>query len=116
MIYVASPYTSESCVVRQDRYEAVCAFCAQMALEGNYVFSPIAHWHPIATTYDLSTDAYWWREFNKDYLINSTDLWVLELAGWRESRGIKREIAFAAENKIKISYFKKEGGEFLCIK
>ncbi len=107
MIYVASPYTHKSERVMQERYKAVCKFCARMVLQDKYVFSPIVHWHFIATVYELPRDAAWWRKLNEDYLISSTDLWVLELPGWRESKGVKREITFAMENKIRINHFKR---------
>ena len=110
MIYVASPYTNSDPRVMQERYEAVAKFCAEKFLKGNLVFSPIAHWHPIAFLYSLPKDADWWRQLDEEYLINSTDLWVLELVGWRKSKGVKREIAFAMKNKIRINHFKK-GGE-----
>ena len=109
MIYVASPYTHKLEHVMQDRYEAVCAFCAQAVLGRHFLYSPIAHWHPIAQDYFLPRDATWWREYNEHFLKLANQLWVLRLDGWMESEGILREVKFAKENAIKISYFLKGG-------
>jgi len=110
MIYVASPYTDMSPGLMYERYRAVCIFCASAVLEGNFVFSPIAHWHPIAVEHDLPKDADWWRTLNEDYLKHSSELWVLGLVGWEESKGVQREILFAKKNGILMTFMKQ--GEF----
>ena len=115
MIYVASPYHDSNPGLMHERYRAVCIFCASMINEGKFVFSPIAHWHPIAVTHSLPKDADWWRKLDEDYLRHSSELWVLKLVGWRESKGVRREISFAWDNGIRVSYY-EEGGTKECMK
>jgi len=110
MIYIASPYTHKNKKVMQNRYEAVCAFCAQATLTENFVYSPIAHWHPIAIKHLLPRNAEWWKEYNEHFLALASELWVLKLGGWMESEGILREVKFAKARGIKISKFK--GGSY----
>ena len=52
MIYLASPYTHDDPNVERERYESVCTVCAKFARLGKHVYSPIAHWHPIALAHD----------------------------------------------------------------
>ena len=107
MIYIASPYTDESSGLMHERYRAVSIFCVAAIMKGHFVFSPIVHWHPIAVEHNLPKDADWWRMLNENYLRNSTQLWVLKLVGWKESVGVSREIQFARDIGIPITYIKE---------
>ena len=109
MIYIASPYTSKEEEVMQDRYEVVCEFCSMMALRGYCIISPIAHWHPIAVSHNLPKSDNWWRKLDEDLLRKSDELWVLKLSRWKQSTGVRREILFARDNGIQISYFNRKG-------
>ena len=109
MIYIASPYSHKNEHIMQERYEAVCSFCAQATLRRDFVFSPIVHWHPIAQEHLLPRDAAWWSLYNEHMLKLANQLWVLRLDGWMESEGILREVKFAKANAIRISYFLKGG-------
>jgi hypothetical protein len=109
MIYVASPYTHRDEHVMQERYEAVCGFCAQATCARHFVYSPIAHWHPIAQEYFLPRDAVWWSDYNEHMLKLSHQLWVIRLDGWVESKGVLNEVRVAKENAIKVSYYLKGG-------
>jgi len=90
------------------RYEEVCAFCATAAIAGYNVYSPIAHWHPIAKKHLLPKDESWWKEANEDILKRCDQLWILRLDGWLQSDGILREVKFAKLNGIRVL---KKGGK-----
>lgn len=95
MIYLASPYTHDSKDVEHERYEAVAKVCAKLARSGDHVYSPIAHWHPIAVEHDMPTDFHWYRAMNESMISRCDSVWVLMLPGWQESKGVKHEIDFA---------------------
>lgn len=105
MIYLASPYNDSDSNVRQRRFEQVAAFAAKMVQSGYPVLSPICHWHPIAEAHDLPKDYEFWLKVNMALLSKCDQIWVLMLDGWRESRGVKAEVNYAFEHKIRISYF-----------
>jgi len=109
MIYIASPYTHKDKEVMQQRYEDVCKFCYDAVQRGYLVYSPIAHWHPIAEKYGLSRDEAWWRELDEDAIKVSSRLWVLKLDGWEYSSGVKREVLFAKRNTVRVNYIPKGG-------
>ena len=47
LIYLASPYSHPDPAVRKQRFEDVCRCAAKLILQGQVVFCPIAHSHPI---------------------------------------------------------------------
>jgi len=96
MIYLASPYSHPCPVVRHARFAAVCRQAAEMLRCGIPVFSPIAHSHAIAA-HDLPLDWAFWHRFDRPFIEICSEMWVLTLDGWQESRGVQAEIALARE-------------------
>lgn len=96
MIYLASPYSDPDPAVQEERFRAVCCQAAEMMGKGLYVFSPVAHCHPIAA-YGLPRDYSYWKGYNLAFLTVCTELVVLKLPGWEVSEGVTGEIALAKE-------------------
>ena len=104
-IYLASPYSPVKWwqklpviewIVRWLRFRAVNKVAAKLMMQGNLVFSPLSHSHPISKhcTVDPCDHDFWLRQ----------DLWVLSvcdemhilcLPGWEASKGIKTEMDHA---------------------
>jgi len=98
MIYLASPYTDPDPKVMQMRYEMVCEACAGLANKKRVVFSPVAHWHPIAIKYDLPRDYKFWEIQNYGVISCCFRFYVLTLNGWDTSIGIKYEVEYAEKH------------------
>ena len=96
MIYLASPYTHPDPAVRQWRFEAACRVTAKLMRAGLIVFSPIAHSHPL-TRYGLPGEWQFWQRYDRAHLEACSGLAVLMLEGWKESKGVQSEIAFARD-------------------
>lgn len=94
MIYLASPYSHPDPQVREERFQAACRAAAELMREGLLVFSPIAQTHPL-TAYGLPTGWDFWERYDLAHVENCSEVRVLKLAGWEESRGVKAEIAIA---------------------
>lgn len=99
MIYLASPYSHPEPAVRQRRYEQTMAAQAYLLRRGEHVYSPIVACHPMALAHDLPTDAEWWAEYNLDMLKRCSDVYVLCLFGWEDSKGVAQEIEWAKQYK-----------------
>jgi hypothetical protein len=54
--------------------------------------------------YNLPGDFEFWKNYNFKMLSAASDMWVLKLPGWEESKGVAGEIEFAASNSIPITY------------
>ncbi len=104
MIYLASPYAHKNPLIMELRFEKVCRVAGAMMKDGLFIYSPIAHNHPIATRIDLPRTWDFWKNIDLHILEKCDQLWVLKLEGWEESKGVAAEIKFAEEKKIPITY------------
>ena len=96
MIYLASPYSDPDPLICEARFVAVCRAAAELMRKGANIFSPIAHTHPIAQ-FGLPKGWEFWEQYDRLYLEACSELWVLMLDGWRESKGITGEIRIINE-------------------
>jgi nucleoside 2-deoxyribosyltransferase len=103
-IYLACPYSHPDPLVMQQRFVKVTQMAGKLMEQGFIVFSPISHSHPIASLGNLPRDwAFWWEQ-DRAWLDACDELYILTLDGWRESVGIKDEIARAMALDMPIQY------------
>jgi hypothetical protein len=100
LVYLASPYSHDDSSVRQERFQAACRAAAHLVRAGLHVFSPIAHSHPIALAGGLPTGWEYWEAYDEAVLSTCRALAVLELDGWRDSRGVQGEVKIADRLKL----------------
>jgi hypothetical protein len=111
--YLASPYTKYPAGLRA-AYLTACLAAGSFIKAGIMVFSPIAHSHGIASmSPELGTDHASWRAYNETMLALADRLIVVCLPGWRDSEGIRDEIAFAAARQPPMPIFYWRLGEEL---
>lgn len=106
-VYLAVPYSHPNPEIRQQRFEAANAMAAILLEQENFVYSPISHSHPISLYMENSNDGNFWMENSLAFLVHCDELVVYCLPGWQESKGIKREIEFAEQREIPISYLRR---------
>lgn len=97
VIYLAGPYTSADAAGRKQRFDALTKAAASLIAEGNIVYSPITHTHPIDLLFveggiDLPSD--FWCDFDETFMAVCSEMAILPLSGWESSSGVKRERAF----------------------
>jgi len=110
-IYLASPYTHPRATVRHDRYLKVRETTATLLKKEIHVYSPIVHCHDLAVAHNLPKEFDFWCKYNKAMLSEAVALWVLQIPGWEDSKGVKWEIMQAHKLNIPvktISYPLKE--------
>jgi len=101
-IYLASPYSDPSKLVRHQRYLDARTATALLMKKGLPIFSPIVHCHELAVAHHLPKDFAFWQNDDKAMLAEATSLWVLQLPGWSDSKGVKWEISFANQHHIPV--------------
>lgn len=106
--YLAAPYSSCDHRIRERRYEQICFVTAQLIIRGEIIYSPITSCHQIANDYELPSDANYWLQHDLEFLAACAKLYVLTLAGWENSIGVRYEIEFATEHNIPIEYISLE--------
>jgi len=107
-IYLAIPYSDPDPEVRKGRFELVNRMAVELLEEGFNIWSPISHSHPISLYMDNSNDSDFWCENSLAFLEHCDELVVYCLQGWKESRGVTKEIKFAKSHKIPIRYLENK--------
>lgn len=106
-IYLASPYSNPDPAVREFRFREACRAAAALMQSGRWVFSPIAHGHPICE-HGVPSDWTQWQELDRQMLRQCDELVVLTFDGWRGSCGVQAEIRLAVELGKPIRYVSPE--------
>lgn len=104
MIYLASPYSHHSATVMERRFTLVMGATASLLRNGNVIYSPILHFHPLSLAHDLPGNFEFWKNINMGMLEKADELWVLRLDGWEDSIGVAAEIDFAEKKFIQTVY------------
>jgi hypothetical protein len=104
IVYLASPYSNPSKKIREERFEQISQIAADLNAEGVIAFSPITYGHTLLEFRDLPTDWNFWKTFCLSFLEHADELWVYQMEGWKDSRGIQAEIEFAEQHGIPVIY------------
>lgn len=97
MFYLASPYSHESRLFREQRALAAAKAAAELCRRGCLVFSPIAHSHPMHIHGNLPGDWDFWERFDRWFIERCERLIVLTIDGWEQSKGVAAEVKIARE-------------------
>jgi len=103
LIYLATPYSHPCPVIRFVRFETVNRIASELMQNGEFVFSPISHSHPIAQ-HGLPKDYEFWEKFDDWFLEKCDKMIVVQDWGWENSVGVKREMAKAEMLGVKIEF------------
>lgn len=104
-IYLCVPYSHPDAVVRQSRFEAANKAAAKLMSDGNVVFSPISHSHPVALHMDgMANDCEFWLDQDRAFLSMSKRVVVLKIYGWDKSKGIGVEVSEALRAGVPVEY------------
>jgi len=98
--YLASPYSkypAGMCAA----FDEVCRAAGWLTLRGVFVYSPIAHTHPIAVESEIDlADHSIWLPADKPLMDGACGIIVCEMDTWQSSYGVQEEIkVFHAANK-----------------
>jgi hypothetical protein len=96
LLYLATPYTHPDPQIMRQRFELACIIAGELMKKGHYVFSPIAHSHPIALHSTLGGAWAQWQDFCTLMVNRCDQLGIVTLSGWSKSVGIAEEAAIAA--------------------
>jgi len=90
IIYVACPYWHDDPTVRQSRAEIATAYAAHLATKGHAVYSPLTHTVPLSQLEPEIPEAFWLGN-SLAMLQHCTEMHLLTLPGWKESKGVRAE-------------------------
>lgn len=110
LIYLAVPYSYKDAdpavvaQVQETRFKLVSKVAARLMREGNYIFSPISHSHPLSIEGGLPGDWKFWEGYDRCILASCKKIMVLKLPGWETSTGVQAEIKIGKELGIPVEY------------
>lgn len=93
--YLASPYSHSDPLIEVRRAQTAMYATAWLLAQRVKVFSPIHHCHSPSLLANLPGDADYWREYDQAFIRAAAGVIVLTDDGWRESRGVTSEVAYA---------------------
>ena len=97
-VYLACPYSHPEKKVREWRVKQADMKAAELMEQGNLVFSPLSHSHPISHHCEVDpTDHDFWLRQDLWILDICDEMHILCLDGWSSSMGIQTEIHRAVE-------------------
>lgn len=109
LTYLASPYSAPTEEARRANYSLVCKKAAELMMQGEAVFCPIAHSVAVEKDGDLGVkDGHFWLVQDFSVLAKCDKLKVFKMPGWDKSYGVFAEIAFANHLKIPVEYLDYE--------
>jgi hypothetical protein len=73
-------------------------------MKGVYVYSPIAHCHPIVVACDLPKGWDFWQKYDECMIDRCDALLVLKAQGWIDSKGVQEEVRLAKNRGIPIHW------------
>jgi hypothetical protein len=105
-IYLAQPYSSPDPEIIAFRVAEGFKATAKLMNEGHIVFAPIVHTHELGQHVDpeLSKQHDFWMRQDIAILRHATELRVLMLPGWEESKGVAQEILVAEICMIPVTF------------
>lgn len=92
--YLGSPYTHLEPSIMQERHDKACKVMVDLLRLGHTIYSPIVHFHHAAIAHALPVEATFWEKHNLNMLAQAKAFIVLQLPGWRESKGLGTELAY----------------------
>ena len=110
--YLATPYANYDGGLEKAYHDArliVVSFAAR----GKSIYSPIVYWHPVARVSDIDPiDDKIWLPLDMPFMTAAEALIVGMLPGWKQSKGVRAEIAHFEEHGKPISYYDPQEGMF----
>lgn len=108
LAYLAVPYSHDDTKVMQERFEKVNIVAAKLMENGELIFSPISHCHPIKLVGNLPREFDYWLDFDSTFLRMCHKLYVLKLDGWENSKGVHEELNMAEDLGMTVEFLNFE--------
>lgn len=105
MAYIGIPYTGamgpmSSPAAREQSFHVVNKIAAFFLLQGELIYSPITHSHPIHYYMgELGNDHQLWMKYDKSMMDLCNRMYVVCYGEYRKSRGVMEEIEYFKKNK-----------------
>lgn len=111
LVYLAAPYSHPDNKVVNKRVKTIAKVAGNLMKNKDvFVFSPISHGHPINLNIKGESIGYDnWLALDKAILDICDEMYIIDIEGWNESRGVQVEIDYCKTKNIPIRMVTKRG-------
>lgn len=102
MIFLSSPLAHADPAVSERRILETRQACAILAERGEHFISPVLMGESYGSLLRVDVDHAWWMARCLPLLEACTEVHVLPLPGWSESRGVEIEVATAKQFRLPV--------------
>ena len=103
-LYLACPYTHNYSDIENERCLLATKKAAELMNQGYIVFSPLTHSVPIDDFFDDFKSYDFWLAQDFPFIEWCDILYILQLPGYRKSKGVQDEIEYATKLGKEIIY------------
>jgi len=103
IIYLAIPYSHDDKRIELMRFEIANFVASALMKQGEVVFSPISHTHPMVK-YGLPSNWEYWKSQDTAFLSVCTRFKIVKIDGWDKSSGVTNETKYMKERGIDVEY------------
>lgn len=104
MIFISIPFSSDYKEVTDYRIKMASIYAGHLLKESFIPVSPILFGSKVLEHVNISSDFKYWEKLCYAYLDTCSEIHVLCLDGFKESKGVQGEIEHAAEKGLKILF------------
>lgn len=106
LTYIASPYAHSDEKVIAERVRIATDYAAMLMVKGVQCYSPLTMSHHIhlAMKHKFDKTDFDWYSYDLMIMQFVSDMHVLMIDGWEQSKGVQLEIQHAHKNNIHITY------------
>jgi len=101
--YLACPYSHNNKKIELMRFEIANFVASTLMKQGEIIFSPISHTHPMVQ-YGLPGDWNYWKSQDREFLGVCGRFKIVKIEGWNKSSGVTAEKEHMEERGIEIEY------------
>lgn len=107
MIAITGPYNHQDPMVKEERVNIITSACLTLLLSGKTAITPLTYGlmlieHSKKKGVEIPDTFNYWEKFCLDFIESSDEVYVLNIDGWEDSKGVAAEIAKAKECNIPV--------------
>jgi len=114
-IYLASPYSHPDIGIKIGRFRRIAEIQADLMRKNpkDLFFSPIVASHPVALYGKLEGSWDYWKRIDLEFINFCSEVWVVMLDGWKESKGVQEEIRYALDSGMTVRFYQADLDTFI---
>lgn len=91
--YLAQPFHHDNLLVATVRHSVGLVMASHFMRQGHHIYAPIVYSQALLKSGFFEDGSHeFWLPFDESLLLGAADLWLLQLPGWEQSKGVEFEL------------------------